>query len=162
MTSQLLPVWELVLDGVQIFLCVMIFLFLIHNKIKYKRWILNAAPQKETIAFSDEIRMQHLKQLTEKCFDTVIDTITQERLALQARFDGSESESENLGSVLPTSEDFQSVFQNDETRPGSTEFTHFSEIIALADKGLSIREISQQLKMPSGETAALTPRRAGY
>ena len=130
MTSQLLPVWELVLDGVQVFLCVMIFFFLIHNKIKHKRWILNTVPKKETIAFTDEIRMQHLKQITDKCFDTVIDTINQERLALQPHFDGRESESENHGSVLPASDDFKTVFQDDETRPGSIEFDNFSEIIA--------------------------------
>ena len=88
MNSELLPFWELVLDGIQIFLCAMIFLFLIHNKIKHKRWVLTAAPPKETIAFSEEIHLQHLKQLTEKCFDTVIDTINQERLSLQTHFDG--------------------------------------------------------------------------
>ena len=87
MNSELLPFWELLLDGIQIFLCAMIFLFLIHNKIKYKRWVLTAAPPKETIAFSDEIHLQHLKQLTEKCFDTVIDTINQERLGLQTHFE---------------------------------------------------------------------------
>ena len=55
MNSELLPFWELVLDGIQIFLCALIFLFLIHNKIKHKRWVLTAAPPKETIAFSEEI-----------------------------------------------------------------------------------------------------------
>ena len=151
MTNQLLPLWELVLNGVQIILCVMIFIFLIHSKIKYKRWILNAAAQETTPAFSDEIRIQHLKQLTEKSFDAVVDTINQERMALQTCFDASESESGQSVSVLPTSDDFKTLIPEDETNPGDTDLTNFSEIIALADKGLSIREISKRLNMPSGE-----------
>ena len=151
MNSELLPFWELVLDGIQIFLCAMIFLFLIHNKIKHKRWILTATPAKETIAFSDEIHLQHLKQLTEKCFDTVIDTINRERLDLQTHFDGDPSGSETHGSVLPASDELKTVLAGDQKGPGDTEFANFSKIIALAEKGLSIREISQQMNMPSGE-----------
>ena len=151
MNSELLPYWELVLDGIQIFLCAMIFLFLIHNKIKYKRWILAAAPPQETIAFSDEIHLQNLKQLTEKCFDTVIDTINQERLSLQTHFEGGPSESEKHGPVLPVSDELKTVLAGDQNSSGDAEFANFSKIIALADKGLSIREISQQMNMPSVE-----------
>jgi hypothetical protein len=104
MNSELLPFWELVLDGIQILVCVMIFSFLIHNKIKYKRWILTTIPPKEAFAFSEEIHIQHLKQLTEKCFDSVIDTINQERLNLQSHFDGDNSLSERSGSVSPAPE----------------------------------------------------------
>jgi hypothetical protein len=165
MNSELLPFWELVLDGIQILVCVMIFSFLIHNKIKYKRWILTTTPPKEAIAFSEEIHIQHLKQLTEKCFDSVIDTINQERLTLQSHFDGDISLSERPGSgsrapgagepasgtVRPAMSDFTPLFQSEPKSAGEADFNNFSEIIALADKGLSIREISQQLNMPSGE-----------
>ena len=151
MNSELLPFWELVLDGIQTFLCALIFLFLIHNKIKHKRWVLTAAPPKETIEFSEEIHLQHLKQLTEKCFDTVIDTINQERLGLQTHFDGGPSGSETHVPVLPASDELKTVLAGDQKSPGDTEFANFSKIIALAEKGLSIREISQQMNMPSGE-----------
>jgi len=129
----------------------MIFIFLIYSKIKYKRWILNAAAQETAPAFSDEIRMQHLIQLTEKSFDAVVDTINQESMALRAYFDASESESGQSAFVLPASDDFRTLIQEDETNPGETDLTNFSEIFALADKGLSNREISKHLNMPSGE-----------
>ena len=45
MTIQMLPLWELVLDGIQVFLCAVTLFFLIHNKIKYKRLILNTSPK---------------------------------------------------------------------------------------------------------------------
>ena len=151
MTDQLLPLWELMLDGVQIFLCMMIFLFLLHNRIKYKRWILNTAFQEKTVAFSDEIRMQHLKQLTEKSFDNVVDAINQERLALQTQLETDAKDPELQPSILQTPDEFKNVIQDDEKGPGDTDLGNFSEIVALADKGLSIREISQRLNMPGGE-----------
>ena len=151
MTEQMLPLWEMVLDGVQVFLCVMIFLFLLHNRIKYKRWLLNAVPQDKTVGFSDEIRMQQFKQLAEKSFDHVVDTINQERLALQAQFESGFTDSEQQVSTLQTPNDFKNVIQEDESGSGSTELGNFSEIVALADKGLSVREISQRLNMPGGE-----------
>ena len=151
MTEQMLPLWEMVLDGVQVFLCVMIFLFLLHNRIKYKRWLLNAVPQDKTVGFSDEVRMQQFKQLAEKSFDHVVDTINQERLALQAQFESGSTDSEQQVSTLQTPNNFKNVIQDDESGSGSTELGNFSEIVALADKGLSVREISQRLNMPGGE-----------
>ena len=76
MTDQLLhlleiPTRELVLDGVQIFLCLMIFLFLLWNRIKYKRWFLKAVSEEKRVVFSDEIRTQQLKQLAEQSFDNI-------------------------------------------------------------------------------------------
>jgi len=158
MNSEILPFWELVLDGIQIIVCVLIFSFLIHTKIKYKRWILTTLPPKRATAFSAEMQIQHLRQLTEKCFDSVVNTIHQERLTLQSHFDGDISLTEKTGSVSPVSgsggsvvPDFTSVLQGEPKPPGDTGFNNFTEIISLADKGLSIREISQQLNMPSGE-----------
>ena len=54
-------------------------------------------------------------------------------------------------SALQTSDDFKNVIQDDEKGTGDTAMGNFSEIIALADKGLSIREISKRLNMPGGE-----------
>jgi hypothetical protein len=47
--------------------------------------------------------------------------------------------------------DFKPVFQSEPKSAGDSGFNNFTEITALADKGLSIREISRQLNMPSGE-----------
>ena len=152
MIDQMLPLWELALDGVQIFLCLIIFLFLLHNRIKYKRWILNNLPRDHTVDFSDEIRMQQLKQLTEKSFDNVVEAINQERLALQTRLESGVTDSSiPHASFLQTPDDFKNVIQDDEKSPAESELGNFSEILALADKGLSIREISQRLNMPGGE-----------
>jgi hypothetical protein len=146
-----LPLWELVMDGVQIFLCMMIFLFLLRNRIKYKRWFLKAVSEEKRFVFSDEIRMQNLKQLAEKSLDNVAEAINQERLALQMHFEADTPDSERQAPVLQTPEKFKNAIQNDEKGPGDIDLSNFSEIVALAEKGLSIREISQRLNMPGGE-----------
>ena len=71
----MLPLWELVLDGIQVLLCAVILFFLVHNKIKYKRLILNTSPKEYAAEFSNEMRLQHLKQETEKAFDSIVDVI---------------------------------------------------------------------------------------
>ncbi len=151
MTDQMLPLWELALDGVQFFLSLMIFLFLLQNRIKYKHWILKPVPREKSVLFSDEIRLQNIKQLAEKSFDKVVDAINQERLALQTQFELGFADSGQHASALQTSDDFKNVIQDDEKGTGDAALGNFSEIIALADKGLSIREISKRLNMPGGE-----------
>ena len=151
MIDQMLPLWKLVLDGVQIFLCLMIVLLLLHNRMKYKRWILNAEPRDKTVVFSDEIRMQQFKQLAEKSFDHVVDAVNQERLALQSHFESGFTDSEQQVPILQKSDDFKNVIQDDDSGSGDTELGNFSEIVALAEKGLSVREISKRLNMPGGE-----------
>lgn len=151
MTVQMLPLWGFLLDGVQILLCILIFLFVLHNRLKYKRWILNAASQEKAEGFGDEINKQLLKQLAEKSFKNVIDAINQERLALQNQLDAGPINSKPHESVLQTPGEFNNVIQDDENGPGDSDLGNFNEIIALADKGLSIREISQRLNMPGGE-----------
>ena len=151
MTYQIPLLWELVLDGVQILLCIIIFLFLLHNRIKYKGWFFNSALREKAVAFSEQTRMQYLKQLIEKSFDNVVDAINQERLALQTQFENGATDSEQHASVLQTPEDFKNVIQDDKKSPGDTELDSFSEIVTLADKGLSVREISKRLNMPGGE-----------
>ena len=151
MTDQIPLLWELVLDGVQILLCIIIFLFLLHNRIKYKGWFFNSAPREKAVAFSDEIRIQRLKQLAEKSFDNVVDAINQERLALQTQFENGATGSEQHASVLQTHDDFNSLIQDGEKGQDHTDLGKFSKIVALSDKGLSIPEISQHLNMPGGE-----------
>ena len=152
MTDQIPLLWELVLDGVQILLCIIIFLFLLHNRLKYKGWFFNSALRENTVAFSEQTRMQHLKQLTEKSFDNVVNAINQERLALQTQFENGATDSEQHASVLQTHDNLKSLIQDDEKKgQGHTDLVKFSEIVALSDKGLTIPEISQRLNMPGGE-----------
>ena len=149
MTIQMLPLWELVLDGTQIFLCAITILFLLHNKIKYKRWILTAPPEDNADSFSIEMHVQNLKQQTEQTFDKIIDIINQERVALQTHYDLADDKHEIKPSVIEPSVRAKTVAQADDNSDAG--ITNFGEILDASKKGLSTREISKRVNMPRGE-----------
>ena len=149
MTIEMMPLWELVLDGIQIFLCAIILFFLIRNRIKHNRLILNTSPHDDTAEFSSEIRIQHLKQATEYTFDAIVDVIQQERLALQKYYEPQKRHLEVQPSDLAPPTGIDTVPPSDEQRDVNA--AEFSEIFRLSEKGLSTREISQRVSMPRGE-----------
>jgi hypothetical protein len=151
MTIQMLPLWELVLDGTQIFLCAIAILFLLHNKIKYKRWILTAPPKDNADAFSIEMHVQNLKQQTEQTLDKIIDVINQERVALQPHYDLADDKHEIKVPVIEPSARIKTSAQADHNSDSDAGITNFGEILDLSKKGLSTREISQRVNMPRGE-----------
>jgi hypothetical protein len=149
MTIETMPFWELVLDGIQIFLCAIILLFLIRNRIKYKRLILNTSPNDYATPFSSEIRIQKLRQATEHTFDTIFEAIQQERLALRKYYDPQNYSHELDTSAVAPPIGINAAASTDDNR--DLEAADFSEILTLSKKGLSAREISQRVNMPRGE-----------
>jgi hypothetical protein len=149
MTIELMPLWELVLDGIQVFLCAIILLFLIRNRIKHKRLILNTSPNDYAAEFSSEIRIQHLQQATEHTFDTIVDAIQQERLALRKYYDPQMHGREIETSAVAPPIGINTAPSTDEKH--DVDASDFGEILSLSEKGLSTREISQRVNMPRGE-----------
>ena len=149
MTIEMMPLWELVLDGIQIFLCAIILLFLIHNRIKHKRLILDTSPTDYAAEFSSEIRMQNLKQATENTFDTIVDAIQQERLVLQKYYAPQKRNHEIEAPAVIPPIGINTAPPTDEQR--DIDANDFGEIFSLSEKGLSSREISQRVNMPRGE-----------
>jgi len=149
MTIQMLPLWELVLDGIQVLLCAVILFFLIHNKIKYRRLILNTSPKEYAAEFSNEMRLQHLKQETEKVFDSIVDVINRERGSLQKHYDSDEPNHRMDACVLPGPAEINADRPVD--KQSEEDAAEFGEIFSLSEKGLSTREISQRVSMPRGE-----------
>lgn len=149
MTVLMIPLWELLLDGIQIFLCAVILFFLIHNKIKYKRLILNTSAKENTADFSNEMRLQKLQQVAENAFDAIVDVINRQRLSLSRHFVSDESGHQGGDCVLPIAVEIGA--DRSEDNQSEENAAEFGEIFGLAEKGLSTREIAQHLNMPRGE-----------
>jgi len=149
MTVQMITLWELLLDGIQIFLCAVILFFLIYNKIKHKRLILNTSAKENTADFSNEMRLQNLQQVAENAFDAIVDDINRQRLSLMRHFVSNESDHLAGDYILPVA--VESGSDQPEDYKNEEDTAEFGEIFGLAEKGLSTREISQRLNMPRGE-----------
>ena len=150
MAIHTLPLWEFVLDGIQIFLCGGILLFLIYNKIKYKRMTLDVPPKDNSTAFADEIRIQSLKQQTEQAFDTILNVIHQEHRALQNHYD-IEEKKDTHSLALGCSERIKKLSRPDGENGSELKAMDNDEIFALSKKGLAAKEISQTINRPRGE-----------
>jgi hypothetical protein len=151
MTFQMLPFWEIFSDSIQILLCAVIIIFLIHNKMKYRQLVLKSSSAKAGAAFSDEILRQQIRQQTEQTFDAIIDYISKQRLALE----GICHDEEKAASQSPISINSSG---SETAEDGLVEYgdlnsndSVYKEIIDLGNSGLDYQEISKQVNVPRGE-----------
>jgi hypothetical protein len=151
MAIHTLTPWEIVLDSIQIFLCGGILLFLIHNKIKYKRMILNVPPKDNSTAFTEEIQIQTLKQQTEQTFDTILNVIHQEHRALQSYYDIEERKKDTHSLPLGCSERIKNRSRLDGKNRSKSKVMDNGKILMLSKKGLTPKEISRSVRRPRGE-----------
>ena len=155
MAIHTLPLWEIVLASIQIFLCGGILLFLIHNKIKFKRMILNVPPKDNSTAFTEKIQIQTLKQQTEQTFDTILNVIHQEHRALQSYYDIEERKKDSYSLTLGSSERIKKMSKLDDENGFDSMAIDNDEILALSRNGLTAKEISQTINRPKGEVALI-------
>lgn len=151
MAIHTLPLWEIVLDGIQFFLCGGILLFLIYNKIKYKRMILNVPPKDYSTAFTNEMRIQTLKHQTEQTFDTILNVIHQERRTLQNYYDIEERKKDTHSLPLGCSERIKNMSRLDSKNRSKSKVMDNGKILMLSKKGLTAKEISRSVHRPRGE-----------
>ncbi|MGD2184583.1 MAG: hypothetical protein PVI71_00590 [Desulfobacterales bacterium] len=150
MALQTLNLWELVLDGTQIFLCSFILLVLIRNKIKYKQLLLKAPSAKSSRNFNAEFMIQAIRQQCDLAFTHILETIDTERQTMDACFEpGKFRFAPHMLQLAPD----RTVAQTpDAEMPEvNTEQTIYRDIEALAGQGMSLENISEELKVPKGE-----------
>ena len=150
MALHTLNFWEIVLDATQIFLCGLIILFLILNRIKFKQLILKAPSGEQSQNVNSEFVVEAVRQQTELAFNHIVETIEKERQTLDAYYDLREKQ---IAPSLLTSLPAISRDQVSSAKPAEQKAADiiYSEIESLADQGLSLADISERLNVPQGE-----------
>ena len=150
MALPTLNFWEIALDATQIGLCGLILLFLIRNRMKFKRLILNTPAAGKSQNFNTEFVVEAVRQQTELAFNHILETIDKEHQTLRAYFELRETQlapgllkSASSGRIEPIS--------SSEASETNAADVIYSEIESLADQGLSLADISEKLKVPRGE-----------
>ena len=153
MVAKVAQHWDVVVDGVQIFLCLLIIVYLFRNQSVYKKLKLMNTKNGSGDGFNTLVFTQTIKQQTDQAFANIIETIAveQDRLesALQSGPQKNEtfeiSEFHNQSDVLTKNE----VYRRSEQTAGD-EKRHV-RIQNLAVSGMSAKQISEELKTPLGE-----------
>lgn len=150
MALHTLNFWEIVLDATQIFLCGLIILFLILNRIKFKQLILKAPSGERSQNVNTEFVVEAVRQQTELAFNHIVETIDKERQTLDAYYNLREKQiAPSLLTSLPTIPRDQ--ISSAEAAEQDAADIIYSEIESLADQGLSLADISERLNVPQGE-----------
>ncbi|UCG07311.1 MAG: hypothetical protein JSV83_01260 [Desulfobacterales bacterium] len=151
MTMHVLPFWDIMPDAIQIFLCGIILICLIRNKLKYKQLILKTPPTDKSAVFANEIHLQTLQQQTAKTFDTILDFINQERHALKSYWEIEATHSSSSLLRMQAIEAEKAIKRVDDEINAETNAADYANILQLSENGLTAKQISQKVNAPRGE-----------
>ena len=150
MALHSINLWEVVIDGTQIFLCCLILLVLIRNKIKYKRLLLKTPHGENPQNFNTEFIVQAIRQQSDLAFTHIMETIDKERKTMDTYFELREPQmAPHL--VHPSANGGAVQAPDAETEALDAADTIYSEIEVLAGQGMSLEAISEELNVPRGE-----------
>jgi hypothetical protein len=156
--------WERVCDGLQLLLWGMILACLIHNKLKYRRMLPEAASQGRHPIFSQEVLLQTLRQQAEQALASVRAAVEAEQTKLQQLLEAAGEPSPPGESAAAGVAAENIPFCLGRVDPAGPVSLHgrFAGLQELAARGLTARQIAAQTKLPAGEIElALKLQRAG-
>ena len=158
MTYNFAILWVTALDIIGIVLCCLIIAYLIYNKIKYRRLIIDARSHRTEGGLNTKVLYHLMKQLGDQTFDAICDSVNQERqlfkhliqnqVLIKSKYAKPESAYYSL-----SSHGFNK-YPNDRTKIESDPDA-YAQALNLAAVGLTVRQISERLSIPAGEIELL-------
>jgi len=146
--------WDHVSNAVQIALCCLILVVLIHNKLKTKRFLAEGEGSDRAIPFTQEIQLQSIRQQTELALEAILKTVQAEQVRLQQAFERTDTRLPGAGTAADAASAEHLPFRLGEDIPlvsGGSGAGRYEGVHGLADEGLSAKQIADQLRLPSGE-----------
>jgi hypothetical protein len=146
MVIEMLKHWAVAVDGIQIFLCLLILFFLIRNhRPKMKTDLMNHESQSDQ-NFNLQVFSQTINQQIELAFANILEVAANERRNLDQVLQFHQFNLPDGNPAGPNSDDtLQRV--NDSAGQGQRQ----ARIQRLATRGMSAKQISEKLKTPMGE-----------
>jgi len=153
MVFQMPQYWDVAIDGIQIMLCFLILVFIIRSRKKNRKSAPDKVIRESGQSFNEQIFTQTLRQQVDQAFAKIAETIAVEQGKLDQVLPNSEPGRQAYGilqrqSGLPSPGD-PGTSQTGAEATGS-DLLH-EQIQKLAVKGMSARQISEDLKTPLGE-----------
>ena len=153
MVMEMVRYWDVAVDGIQILLCFLILFFLIRNhRRKIKPGMAN--PKNEPVRdFNLQVFSQTIDQQVELAFSNILEVAATERrkldriLQFQSFVHADPSSPEIQSPWLPS--DGENSFQHVTETVGPSE--RQTRIEQLATRGMSAKQISEALKIATGE-----------
>jgi len=153
MVFQMPQYWDVAIDGIQIMLCFLILVFIIRSRKKNRKSAPDKVIRDSGQSFNEQIFTQTLRQQVDQAFANIAETIAVEQGKLDRLLPISEPGRQAYG-ILQCQSDLISPVESG-TSQTAAEATGsdplHEQIQKLALKGMSARQISEDLKTPLGE-----------
>jgi hypothetical protein len=153
MVFQMPQYWDAVIDGIQIILCFIILVFIIRSRKKNRIPAPDKAIRESGQSFNEQIFTQTLRQQVDQAFANIAETIAVEQRKLEQVLPISEPGGQAYG-ILQCQSDLLAPVDLGISQTGAdaagSDLLH-EQIQKLAVKGMSARQISEDLKTPLGE-----------
>ena len=146
--------WAVICNAVQIALCSVILVFLIRNTLKRQRFPAEGEGRGRATPFTDEIRLQAIRQQTELALEAILKSVQDEQVRLQLAFDGADTSLAGAGAAAEAAGAEHLPFRFVEDIPpvsGGSGAGRYEGVHGLAGAGLNAKQIAEQLRLPSGE-----------
>jgi len=142
--------WDLVGGGFQIALCAVILGGWVRRRIR-KRAETRAEPSAPNPDFSQEVFLQTIRQQTELSLQRILAAVEVERDQLQRALASTGVLNPPAAVEIAGSEDPHSAFRWGDSDADGTGRRRYAGLKALAEQGLSSRQIADRLNLPAGE-----------
>jgi len=153
MVFQMPQYWDVAIDCIQIVLCLLLLVFLLRNRKKNRIFAQDEAFRESGQSFNVQIFCQTLKQQVDQALANIAETIAAEQRRLDQVLSSGTSVNPRCD-IAPYPSNFHpSVSSEISPLAGDASDADplHEQIQKLADKGLSVRQISEELKTPQGE-----------
>ena len=153
MVFQMPQYWGVAIDGIQIVLCLLILVLLLRNRKQNRKFAQDKVIGESGQSFNVHVFVQTLKQQVDQTFANIAETIAVEQRKLDKLLPINDSDSRRHDIAQYQTGLHRSV--NPEISPvdgdaSGSDLLH-EQIQKLALKGMSARQISEELKTPLGE-----------
>jgi hypothetical protein len=156
--------WDVAIDGLQIVLCLLILVLIIRGRRKKRQSLPGAGFRGSGQNFNFQIHIQTLKHQIDQAFTNITDTIATEQGNLDNALANGGHVNEPLGIYQyqsqvhrPAAKDISTIATGE---TGSDQL--YEQIEKLARKGMSPRQISEDLKTPLGEVELVLSLRSDH
>ena len=153
MAIELLQHWQTVIDGLQIFLCFLILFFLVRSHRRKMKPDLMSADRQAGPDFNFQVFTETINQQVELAFANILQVAANERgnldkvLQFQQQKYAESGSKEGLPPASSSHYDHILLGRAENPRPGERQ----TRVQALATRGMSAKQISDELKTPLGE-----------
>jgi hypothetical protein len=143
--------WDLLSQGIQILVWLVILVYFVRQRLRQQPSGVPAATRAAAPLFSQEILLQTIRQQTEQALQGILAAVEAERDKLQRLLVRAE-----VPRLPPTAPDAETAaahipFRLGETPSELVDRSRYAGLKELGGRGLSLRQIADQLKLPVGE-----------